>query len=154
MKVSIKVTDKGLEKIKKKLAKVAAEAPRVWAGLPNTPHGDGLSNAELGIIHEYGTSNIPARPFIGPSFKKNQSSYNKALVKMGSQILDTGNYDITPALDSVGKQMAADMKSFVTEGYVRPGNAPATIKAKGSDTPLIDTGRMVDAITHAVEKGK
>lgn len=44
-------------------------------------------------------------------------------------------------------------EAFKTEGFGEwAENRPATIKAKGSDSPLIDTGRLRKAITYKVEE--
>ena len=58
--------------------------------------------------------------------------------------------------ESVLKEVGAFGVSLVQEkignGSFAP-NAPATIKAKGSDHPLIDSGRMRQSV-HYVVKGK
>jgi hypothetical protein len=52
----------------------------------------------------------------------------------------------------LGQWGAAAVKRTITSGQVTPPDAPGTIARKGSSTPLIDEGQLVNAITYAVEK--
>ena len=52
-------------------------------------------------------------------------------------------------LDLVGMQAAADIQTKISSIYTPP-NAPATIRAKGSAKPLIDTGLMLASVQNAV----
>ena len=55
------------------------------------------------------------------------------------------------ALDKIGAYVAGAMQANGVNGDFAP-LAPATIKAKGSDKPLLDTGQMVGAISWKVEE--
>lgn len=50
---------------------------------PKGSNPSGLSNSELAEIHEYGTSEIPPRPFVRPVYEKNlqklQTNYEKVV---------------------------------------------------------------------------
>lgn len=148
------------------LAEIAREPGRVKVGLiggKNEEREDeGLTNAELGLIHEFGTSTIPARPFIGPAYKKHAEEYKAALAKLVQGAVKAGKISYDQALGMLGAKAAADFKNFVTRGDpIPPPNAPATLARKqsltrkgstGSVRTLIDTGRMVAAITWQVTK--
>lgn len=54
-------------------------------------------------------------------------------------------------LDLVGISAAADIQTKISSIYTPP-NAPATIRAKGSAKPLIDTGLMLASVQNAVNK--
>ena len=56
--------------------------------------------------------------------------------------------------DAVGTSALEQIQeAFKTEGFGEwAENRPATIKAKGSSSPLIDTGRLRKAITYKVEE--
>ena len=43
-------------------------------------------------------------------------------------------------------------KKYITDGTHLAPNAPATIARKGSSTPLIDTGALLNSITYEVRK--
>lgn len=146
--------DLGLNNLRKKMEK-AAKGLGVKAGVQEGSNrvGDELSNAELAIVHEYGTSNIPARPFIGPTANKKQESWYKLLGALTKKLDFTNPNidDIRDALDAVGMRMAADIKQTVRDG-LSPPLKPATIARKGSSKPLIDSGQLVNSITHKVTK--
>lgn len=137
-----------------------------------------MTNVELGIIHEFGTGRIPARPFIGPAFAKNRASYIQTLKTLVKLSVYSGKMSYDRALGIMGLRMAADMKNYVTAGPpIPPPNAPKYFQEKvekgywkrakrnqslqkrnkpvpeGPPLPprtLVDTGRMVNSITHAV----
>ncbi|NMB25460.1 MAG: hypothetical protein GX986_08015 [Firmicutes bacterium] len=54
--------------------------------------------------------------------------------------------------ETIGDYIVGQLKEYVTQ-VSSPPNHPFTVAAKGSSQPLIDTGRMRDAITHRVVKG-
>jgi hypothetical protein len=50
----------------------------------------------------------------------------------------------------MGSTLANAMKRKIVDGAgVPPPNAPSTVAKKGSSRPLVDTGRLVNAITWA-----
>jgi hypothetical protein len=53
--------------------------------------------------------------------------------------------------DALGQQMVSDVNQTVRSGAgVPPPLKPATIARKGSSRPLVDTGRLLSAITWVV----
>lgn len=163
----IKKNAKGLEILRKAIRKIDAEKPRVKVGLlagSSAKREDGLSNPELGIIHEFGTGDgrIPARPFLRPAINKNAESYRAALEGVMKKALE-GKIDLDRGMALIGQKAAADVKNFVTQGPpIPPPNAPATLArkqaktrrgSKGKVRTLVDTGRMVGSISYVVEKG-
>jgi phage gpG-like protein len=145
--------DLGLNNLRKKMEK-AAKGIGVKAGVQegsNRKDGE-LSNASLAVIHEYGTSTIPARPFIGPTATKKQDSWYKLLGQLVGKIDFTNPKadDIRDAFATVGMRMAADMRKTVRDGLSPPLN-PKTIERKGSSKPLIDSGQLVGSITSQIE---
>jgi hypothetical protein len=136
--------------------------------------GRPMTNLRLAAIHEFGVpGRIPARPFILGTFALHRAEYRarlRALVGTWFHRATTsGQMPLRQALGLLGLKMAADMKNRVVTGAgIPPPNAPSTIRkklAKGkwnkggassgtSPRPLVDTGRLVGSITHAVETGK
>lgn len=157
-KLTMRIVDKGWDKLVELLKEVDKEPPTVKAGLlagkgADTAHDGGLTNVELGIIHEFGApaAGIPARPWVSAGFAKNQAKYQSHL-KTGLTKIYEGKMTPKRLLGLIGAEMAADIKNYVTAGSgVPPPLKPATIAAKGSDRPLIDTGRMVGAISWAID---
>ena len=139
------------------------------------------TNIELACIHEFGVpGRIPARPFILGTFELHRAEYWAALRKLAGTWFDRatgrGGMPLRQALGIMGLKMTSDMKSRVITGTgIPPPNAPSTIRqklAKGEwkgrseeetdammaagkgPRPLVDTGRMVGAISHEVQDGK
>jgi len=115
---------------------------------------DGDTRAEGGEarVADYATYNefglgVPERSFLRSTVDGNEERYKKFLQRAGVQMLD--GEDPVDALDRVGMVVAADVKRAIVE-LDDPPNAPATIAMKGSANPLIDSGRMVNSISHEV----
>ncbi len=115
-----------------------------------------ITNAQLAAIAEYGLSNAPARPWIGPPFRHKRNEYLAKLRKAYKEALEAGKPSmVTHELELIGQEMAADIKNYVTLGAgVPPPNAPSTIARKGSSRPLVDTGEMVGSISYLVVGGE
>lgn len=177
--VKVKRIDKGRKRFQNLLRSVRDDQSFVKVGLLGTKKaarsGEKLTNAQVAIANEFGTSRIPARPFIGPAFRANQESYKATLAALVTRLVRTGDRSFTDVLNMLGSKVAADFKNFVTQGdAISPPNAPSTIarklrrdmdvwKRNGRRKPgsikegpvmaprtLIDTGRMVGAITWQV----
>lgn len=184
MKVNVRIKriDRGRKQIQNLLRSVRDDASFVKVGLLGSKKaartGEKFTNAQLGIVHEFGTARTPARPFIGPAFRQNEAKYKVILSDLVTRLVKTGARSYTDALNMLGAKAAADFKNFVTTGtQIPPPNAPATLErkmardhanwvAKGAKSrkkpgtvfegpvmaprTLVDTGRMVGAITWLV----
>lgn len=114
--------------------------PRVTTGT-----GDNIDPVDLIVIHEFGTSKIPERAPLRTGADANQATIAdllEAAVTLGT----AGQMDANQALDTVAVGAEALFKNHITMNNLPPPNAPATIAAKGSSHPLIDTGQMVGSI--------
>ena len=109
---------------------------------------DGVSIAEIAAYNEYGTSHIPARPFM----RQTVEHYRSAWGRLGAQLEDKVAYGMDPkqAMEVLGVKAEGDMKKTIGRGKFKP-NSPKTIKRKGSAQPLIDTGRMRASVSHKVK---
>lgn len=117
-----------------------------------------ISNVELAVIHEFGTSTIPARSFIWATFEANRAKY-KGLLKEQLTAIYKQKSTIEKALGILGATMASDIKARIAAG-IPPPNSPEVYARKaaksysgaapGSPVPLVDTGQLLGAITWAV----
>ena len=107
-----------------------------------------VSISQVATWNEYGTSRIPSRPFIAIATDENkgwQSEVKKQVGRIKSSA------DVNGALNTIGKKMKEDIKSIIGDrGKLRP-NAPSTIAKKGFDAPLLDTGKLEEAIDYEVK---
>jgi hypothetical protein len=115
-----------------------------------------ISNAELLFIFTNGSPlrGQPARPVIEPAIEQPKTAERiaRALAAASIAALDGNKEGMMDALDRAGTIGESAAKRWFTDS--RNGwepNAPSTIRAKGSETPGIDTGQMRRAITHVVE---
>jgi len=92
----------------------------------------------------------PPRPVLEPAIEYNKEAIAKQLRRVSEVALDGG--DPTPELHKagmMGQNFARDWFTNPANGW--PPNAPTTVKRKGSDKPLIDTGELRKAITYVVK---
>ena len=111
-----------------------------------------LTNVELGLIHEYGSpkAGIPERSFLRSTFNEQREKVTLAAAKAAQKVYaDAGGFE--QRLVQIGLYLAAAVKKKIVS-KIPPPNAPSTIARKGSSTPLVDTGQLLDSITHAVRR--
>lgn len=113
-------------------------------------YGEGEKTiAEIAYIHEYGSfdEGIPQRSFLRMPFYKNQKAVDR-MVQIGYKSLVEGTSDVSTALNIIGGKATAIVRdAFPTKGYgTWRDNSEKTIAAKGSSTPLTDTGNLKQSI--------
>jgi hypothetical protein len=110
-------------------------------------------------IHSHGSPlwQIPPRPIIEPAIeaKGNIEPIRDELKEAATAVLDGDKAEAVRHLKRAGMTGQNAARGWFTDS--RNGwapNAPSTIKAKGSDRPLIDTAQLRKAITYVVDQGK
>lgn len=144
-KPEVKVIDRGWNRIQQMFR--ANRLRFVAVGLiekTNARSDSGLTNAQLGTIHEFGLG-VPERSFLRSTFDKNQESWWRSLKTRAGMVL-AGRIDPEETLDRMGAMIQGEVRDAIRAG-IPPALAPATVNRKGSSKPLIDTGQLVQAIT-------
>lgn len=114
-----------------------------------------ISIAELAAIHEFGAPNagIPERSFIRSTFTAKEAELVEITKKLARAVL-LGKMTIEKALAVLGEWSAAAIKKTIvdeeTTGPEPQALKPATIAAKGSSVALVDTSRLLSAVTYKV----
>lgn len=155
------ISIKGGDKWRKALSKLAQDKTiKVRAGvLKGAKATDGKTVAQYAAYNEFGTDNIPARPFMRNTLTRERENWERGL----GAFLGRG---MTPeeALKAVGARMAEDIRKTIDESIDIEENAPSTIKKKtrkltggekgATDTPrpLVDKGNLRRSINYEVEK--
>lgn len=152
-KTKIEYKDTGWREIRSKLAKLAGAT--VKAGVVGTAaaqqhNEDEVTVGEMAIIHEMGTSRIPARPFIGPAITENHREFTNVARKATQSVIHGGN--VITALNSMGEWAAKKMRERVLSN-IEPPLAEVTVREKGHDHALIDTDLMYDSIGYEIVIG-
>ncbi len=111
----------------------------------------GLTNADVGFTHEFGTPKIPKRSFLRmPIFQKSEAILQEVKAAGALKKLAAGKAIEVLADIGIGCESAI-LEAFESHGFGDwAANAPSTIERKGSDSPLIDTGQLRRSITSSV----
>lgn len=157
---SVKDTDKGLQKVLEQAARLA-KGMRLTVGIHGPegaePHKDptgkasALNVAEIGTIHEYGTTRIPARSFVRGWFDENRDKIRETIAKIAIQVVK-GTLTPEIAFERMGVRFKAEIQNRISNG-IPPELDPKTIARKKSSKPLINTGQLRASINYRVEKG-
>lgn len=111
------------------------------------------SQAHTLYIREHGSPmmSIPPRPVLQPAIEDNKEHIGRLLAEAGNAILQGDAVAGETKLNNAGDFAAARAREwFENPQNGWPPNSPRTIRRKGSDQPLIDTGEMRKAITYVV----
>lgn len=111
----------------------------------------GLTNADVGFVHEFGTSKIPKRSFLRmPIFLHAEEILEQ--VKKAGALKKLAAGKMVEVLADIGIACEATiLQAFASSGWGSwAANHPSTIKRKGSSSPLIDTGQLRRSISSHV----
>lgn len=133
----------------------------VRVGVLRGTTAEGYSLVELMAVHEFGTKDghIPERAPIRRTFAVKQSELAALLAKLAAGVL-AGKMTMRTALDLLGSWGATEVKNTISEHMVVPESTEATNAAKNRragkpasapTTTLVDTGRLLGAITWEVK---
>ena len=111
------------------------------------------SQAHTLYIREHGSPmmSIPPRPVLQPAIEDRKPEISMVLADAGRAALlnDVAVYEAN--LNKAGMVAASAAQGwFENPQNDWPPNSPRTIRRKGSDQPLVDTGEMRKAITYIV----
>ena len=154
----------------------------VLVGVPadetNRDAGDGINNATLSYIHEYGTEDgrIPPRPHLVPGIRKAQEVISDALKMAAARALEGDTPAVRAGLEKAGlagqnavRSMFADndwpplAKSTLNAKPLKKDETGAVMlddkgrplreksrAEKGRTNPLMDTGQLRNAHTYVI----
>ena len=123
--------------------------------LPGSKYPDGTPVAKVAVIQEFGTSDIPPRPFLYPTVEKHRAKW---VDKLG-EALRLNDYDGKKALNVIGMIAVGDVKDAIKavttpplkESSIKARNRQYKTKSKNTSTkPLIDTGQMLNSVEFEV----
>ena len=145
----VKVIDQGLIARLKQMNELAEHKILVGIqeGAGSTEDGS-ATLAEVGYYQEYGTQDIPARPWLSEGIKRADPA--KLLKQIAVDVVEGKRAQV--ALDRAGLVAVGAIQEGFTAIAWEP-NAASTIKAKGSSQPLIDTGRLRQSVSYKIVKG-
>ncbi len=130
--------DLGLEDLLKRVAR--AQRSEVQVGFHDA------HNAQKAAYNEFGTSSIPARPFMRQTFEQNRAKYEEGMKQAAADWLVGKTKTAGPGLRKNGRVLAKDIKATI-----RAGMSPANKEDKGAPGSLEDTGAMARAVKVVLE---
>lgn len=141
---------RGGDKFRQRLAELAAQATttKVRVGIIEQANYDGLdgeSVAQVAFWNEYGTATIPPRPF----FRNTIAEHKDEWPKQAATLMEANGGDVRQTLELMGEGVKGQIVETIQD-FREPPNATATVKQKGFDKPLIDTGTLWRSIDYEV----
>lgn len=133
---------KALEDIAKKMNAGAVEV----GFMEGATYPDGTSVPAVAFWNEFGHGGkfpSPPRPFFRNMIAKESPSWPDKMAKLA----EATNFDGKKVLALMGEDIKGALEESIVE-FSDPPNAASTIKAKGFNKPLIDTGHMKDSVTY------
>lgn len=153
MASKIRDTDRGYRAFSEGIRALAENGIDLAVGLPKERTPPDL--IQIAAYNEFGTKEIPARPFVRTTLDRNGTRYSRRIADALGAAVDGwrrgGGDDLRLEVERIGREIASDMQGVIQNG-IKPANAPSTVARKGSNRPLIDTGRLLRSITWIVRR--
>ncbi len=150
-KVAVKVQQRGGEKLRRLLREAAKRRDTtVKVGFfSEARYEDGTPVAAVAAWNEFGTEDIPERRFFRRALAEVEDGVTN-IVKAG---IDTEKMVVDDRLAGrVGAYVAGQVQESIT-ALKEPPNASGTVRQKGSNNPLLDTGHMRNSVGWSVDGG-
>ena len=143
MAVEIRLIDRGAARILAQAAGLDGAGVKVGIRRGQGAH-DGTDMLDIAVYNHFGTSTIPARPFVSDCAEKNAEQVQEAQRRLTYRVLQ-GSLNADDALSQLGTWYTGVQKRHILHGGWTP-NAPAAVRRKGSSRPLVDTGQLVNTV--------
>ena len=143
MSVEVKLIDHGFDNIIRQALKLDGKGVKVGIRRGKGSH-DGTDMLDIAVYNHFGTATIPARPFVSDCAEKNAGQIKEAQKRLVYRVYQ-GSLSADGALAQLGAWYVNVQQGHILHGGWTP-NAPATIKRKGSNKPLVDTGQLVNTV--------
>jgi len=152
---SVRVVDRGADA----LVRAAREAAGDWSvrvGIMGSEAGAaheeaaGLTVAEVAEAHEFGVG-VPRRSWLLDYVDATQETARRRIRSVLEAVTRRG-LPFGPGLEQFGQVTVGEIQQRIAD-RIDPPLSEATIAAKGSDVPLINTGQLRSSITYVVLRG-
>ena len=117
----------------------------------DAPHGNGLTNGQLLEIMQNGSPSkgIPPRPVLDVAMEHSREVVSLLEHDCVGAVFGSGT--VEEAFEKAGQDMLEIVReTFGSEELA--SNDPKTVKRKGFDSPLIETGALREAINYKVRR--
>lgn len=137
-----------LESALKELAQKVSNPGTLRVGfLAGATYPDGTSVASNAAFQNFGApgAGIPPRPFFSNVVAKGRKTWGKIL----ADLLKTNDFDAKESLLLMGEGIKGEIQNSINNGAYAPLK-PATVRRKGFDKALVDTGHMLNSVDYEV----
>ena len=141
--------DKGWRRIQRELQRLNNRATTAGVHEEDAASSDDVDNVEKAYLNEFGVGNRPTRSFLRATHDEKKNAWHRASVEAVRDVI-RGLSSSERVLDRVGSLAAGDIKEAVVD-FSNPPNALMTVRLKGKDDPLVDSGEMRDSIKHRTD---
>lgn len=152
---SVRDQDRGAREVVRRMADAGKQVVKVGIfgdAASETKEGrdeTGLAtNVEVASFHEFGLGNNPERSFIRATVDDSLEEIKELQRKVGKGILQR-RFSEAQGLGIIGAFVQAEIQKRIQAG-IPPDLTDATKDRKGSSTPLIDTGQLIQSIAWEV----
>lgn len=111
------------------------------------PPAEPAELVQIALANEFGEG-VPERPWLRTTFADHQRSWVKGMKEAVPKVDSPDGHELA-TWRLVAQVMRGDAQASIRDGGWEP-NAEATVAAKGSDQPLIDTGQMLQSVRAAL----
>lgn len=140
IRFKIKIDDKDLFK------KIKKQSVHLEVGIWGDKYENGETVATIAARNEFGNPpKQPPRPFFRNAISRNKRKWREFV--QDRLVIDL---DAKKTLGFLGEIISDDIRDSIW-GFTTPPNAPATIRKKGFNKPLIETGKMVSNVRMKVK---
>ena len=141
--------DLGYQKSMKNLKDLGMAPVDVFVGVRAESGGELVT---IAAVNEFGSADgtIPERSFLRSTVDENRKKYLSALSAAIDKGITYGRAAMVRELGKVGQVAVGDVQRKIRD-LDTPPNAPSTVRQKGFDNPLIETGRLRQSIDFKVE---
>ena len=146
------VSRKQIDKIEKELDYLKTHT--VWVGFVGSEADkkvDGVAIYMYANFNEYGTNNIPSRPFFRTALNNNRKYIKEQLKELLGKVA-TGKMTGEMALKSIGLEVQGLIQDSIKNGNWEPNSARTIRKKEYNGQPLIETGSMLRAVSFEIRR--
>lgn len=109
--------------------------------------------ATYATVQEFGSGDgrVPARRWLTKGIEDNGQAVQAAMAAAAAAVLDR-RVSKPAAVDNLGADVADIVRAHVNSANFPPPLKPATVARKGHAKAMVDSGKMMQSITHRVNK--
>ncbi|EAW4991494.1 hypothetical protein QDX92_003125 [Salmonella enterica] len=109
----------------------------------------GKGNFAQDVVIPEHTVTIPPRPFFRKMIEHKSPEWGEKM----ATLLRTNDFDTATALVYMGEHIKGQLQMFIRD-WKKPPNAASTVRQKGFNNPLIETGHMMNSVDYSVDGSK